>query len=371
MDNKNYDIYFDCGSSKIRAGVFSKEESKNVIYYESNFFFDHVNIFSEIQKIITTLEKDTNEYLNTASLMVDSSNKISIGISISKKFDGSKVKKEDIQFLKKKKKKQILKNYFDHSIVHTIINNYKVDGIDHVSFPENKECHLVSLDIIFICLPKETIEYFKKIFVKLDISINNIFCTSYTRSINYKDNFPLINDLSFIDIGFNKTSINCFKNNKIIFLDSLPIGGNHITKDISKILKVSLEKAENFKLSFYKDQKLLNENKISANLIQEIIFSRIEEILELSSISIKLNSNIKDLDKYKIILMGEGSKILDNKFKEKISFSNEIDLLDEAVEDILNSAFKLFKNQNKQEIIQIAKKPTKQGFFEKLFHFFR
>ncbi len=72
----------------------------------------------------------------------------------------------------------------------------------------------------------------------------------------------------------------------------LPIGGNHITKDISNILKVNVEDAENLKLSFNIDQKLLNKKNISINLIQQIIFARIEEILELSVKSIKLNLNL-------------------------------------------------------------------------------
>ena len=68
--------------------------------------------------------------------------------------------------------------------------------------------------------------------------------------------------------------------------------------------------------------------------------------------------------------MGEGSKILDNKFKEKISFSNEIDLLEESEEDICESALKLSTGLNKQEVVIIPKKQIKQGFFVKFFHFF-
>ena len=72
-----------------------------------------------------------------------------------------------------------------------------------------------------------------------------------------------------------------------------------------------------------------------------------------------------------MILMGEGSKILNNKFKENISFSNEIDLLEETLEDIFQSALKLSDNRNKREVVTVPKKLTKQGFFEKLFHLFR
>ena len=72
-----------------------------------------------------------------------------------------------------------------------------------------------------------------------------------------------------------------------------------------------------------------------------------------------------------MVLMGEGSKILDNKFKEKIHFTEEIDLLDETVEGICESALKLGEGLNKQEVVVVPKKQIKEGFFEKLFHLFK
>jgi cell division protein FtsA len=69
--------------------------------------------------------------------------------------------------------------------------------------------------------------------------------------------------------------------------------------------------------------------------------------------------------------MGEGSRILDNKFKEKISFSHEIDLLEETTQSIFDTSLKSRAGLNKQEVVIIPKKQIKVGFFEKLFHFFK
>ena len=70
-------------------------------------------------------------------------------------------------------------------------------------------------------------------------------------------------------------------------------------------------------------------------------------------------------------LMGEGSKILDTKFKESISFSNDIDLLEESTVDICESGLNLKKGIGNQEVAVIPKKLEKKGFFERLFHFFK
>ena len=48
--------------------------------------------------------------------------------------------------------------------------HYKIDNIKHNFIPDDIKCNLITLDILFICLPKTIIEYFKKQFFK---SINN------------------------------------------------------------------------------------------------------------------------------------------------------------------------------------------------------
>ena len=369
MNKKKFKTFFDCGSSKIRAGTFNINNHEEAFYSDSEFFTDGSNLDLKIQKIITSLEKDSNEYINSINLMLDSSKMLSVSISLTKKLDGSGLKQANIQFLVQEAKQQILKHYLSHSIVHIIINNYKIDGVDYSYLPNKIKCNSVTLDIFFICLPSDLILYFKNVFSKSNILVNQIICSSYAKSINYKDNLSLSGNSSFIDVGFNKTSIISYHNNKILSLDILPIGGNHITKDISLILKIDLESSEQEKCNFDQNLKIPNKKDISINTLEKIIFARTEEILELCLKSIELNSYT--LNDFRMILMGEGSKILDNQHKDKISFSNDIDFLEETLEDVCQSGLKFEAGLNKQEVVLIAKKQTKRGFFEKLFHFFQ
>ena len=371
MNNKNFNVYCDCGSSRIRAGALNKIDSTNSFYYESDYFFNQSDIELNIHKIINNIEKNTNEYLNDINLIIDNAEILPVDISLAKKFDGSKLKKDDIQFLIQDAKHQVLKNYPNQSVIHIIIKNYKIDNINFVSLPENINCNLLSIDIIFICLPKKIIEYYKNLFFKFNISVSQFFCSSYVRSLNYKNNFTLFENISFIDMGFNRTSITNFNNDVINFFHTIPIGGHHVSKDISKILGLDLIEAEKIKLCFDKDLNYLNNKNISLDLVQKIIFSRVEEILELCVNSINQKNNLEKVIKFKIILMGEGSAILDNKFKDMINFTHEIDLLEETTQDIFKSALKFHEGLNKQEIVLTSKRPIKEGFFEKLFHFFK
>ena len=369
MHTKNFKTFFDCGFSKIRAGVFDVNNKDEAFYAESEFFTNQSNIEINIEQIIISLEKKTNKYIDDINLMIDSPKTLSIGISFFKKLDGSQLRKENIQFLVQEAKQQILKYYINHNIAHIMINNYKIDNIDYSYLPDEINCQFISLDIFFICLPSDLVLYFKNIFLKSNISINQIICSSYVKSINYKYNLNLNEYVSFIDIGFNRTSIISYINEKIISLDVLPIGGNHITKDISKILNIPLEQSEKLKRNFNQNQKFLREDTILIKTLQKIIFARAEEILELCARSSV--SNFFKLDQFKIVLMGEGSKIINKQRKDKNYFSKGINFFDETLEDICESAFKFNTGLNKQEVVVVAKKQIKQGFFEKLFHFFK
>ena len=159
MNNKNFKTFFDCGFSKIRAGTFNTNNISEIFYSESEFFIDRSNLELKIHKIIASIEKDTDQYINNINLMIDSTEMLSVGISLSKKLDGSKLKKASIQFLVQEAKQQILKYYVKHKIAHIIINNYKIDDVDYSYLPDEIKCDFISLDLLFICLPNDLVFY--------------------------------------------------------------------------------------------------------------------------------------------------------------------------------------------------------------------
>ena len=369
MSNINFQTFFDCGSSKIRAATFNIDNENDAYFIESEFLKDNISLELKIKEIVTSLERDSNKYINSINLMIDSPKMISISISLSKKLNGSKLKKENIKFLVQEAKQEILKYYTSYNITHIIINNYKIDGVDYSFLPDKINCNFFSLDILFICLPLELVLNFKDIFSKLNILVDRIICTSYAKSIHYKSNLNLSGPVSFIDVGYDKTSIITYLNENIAMLDVLSVGGNHITKDLSKVLDISLQESEKIKLNFDQNQNILTEEIESTDMLQKIVFARTEEILELCNKSIK--SNLFLNEKFKMVLTGDGSKILASKYKDNISFANDIDFLEETLENICWSGLRLILDPNKQEVVMVPKKSIKQGFFEKLFHIFR
>ena len=398
MSDKNFDFYVDLGSSKIRAVAFNKLNKEEKILVEKNNILllkkSQLNFFESekiIEEIIYELEKKTKVYMNNISLMVDTSDTLLIGLSIFKKNDGKLIEKKDIQYLIQDAKQQILKSYPDQNIIHIIASNYKIDNINFDYLPDDIKCKTLAIDVFFICFPKILTENLENLFQKNQISINQILCSSYTKSLSYKDQFPTFEKIAFIDIGYEKTSVVIYDKDKLKALDVLTIGGNHITKDISNILGLDMESSELIKNNLNKDilfsekngtDKILkskflvqsNKKNISPELIKKIIFARIDEILRLSFKIIKFSENLDDINRLKVVLTGSGSKILDSNFihiKETVPLFEEIDFLVESGLNICESGLKLSKGLNKQEVLMVPKKIVTKGFFEKLFHFFK
>ena len=398
MSEKNYDIYLDLGSSKIRVTAFDKQEKNQIFFLEKNCLtclkLNQLNLLETdhiIEETVFEIEKKTGEYLSNINLMLDTSDAFSIILSVSKKNEKKNITKQDVQYLIQDAKQQILSGYSDKSIIHIIINNYKVDDTDYESLPLNIEGKKFSIDVVFICFPKEIIKNLEKLFNKHQISIDQFICSSYAKSFNYKKYFSEFNQIAFLDIGYEKTSVIFYEKEKLKFFNVLSIGGHHITKDISKMLSLNIELSEKIKSNLnkgiifseneenteiFKNEfiNIIKDKKLSFDLIKKIIFARIEETLNLSFKTIDKNKSSELKKELKIILIGQGSKILNNKYidmKETTPLVDEIDFFEESTTNICESGLKLMQGINKQEVVIIPKKLKKKGLFERLFYFFK
>ena len=144
---------------------------------------------------------------------------------------------------------------------------------------------------------------------------------------------------------------------------------SNLNKDI--IFSENEENKEIFKNEFV---NIIKDKKLSFDLIKKIIFARIEETLNLSFKTIDKNKSSELKKELKIILIGQGSKILNNKYidmKETIPLVDEIDFFEESTTNICESGLKLMQGINKQEVVIIPKKLKKKGLFERLFYFFK
>ena len=220
-------------------------------------------------------------------------------------------------------------------------------------------------------------------FSKCNLEITNIFCSSYLKSISY---FAKLNkkDISFLDIGLNKTNLIIYKDKKIVSISSIPIGGLSITKDIAKIFEINITDAEKIKKLFNKSGTEFSysgnleetditvnqilKKRISIDLLKKVILHRVQEIIDLSFNSSFKGAFKKKINNINLYLIGEGSKLLNNNLfhlNDKYGLSS-INYYHETDVEICKSV--LFYYLNSSEISLNVDK--KKGLFEVFFNFF-
>ena len=189
MSKKNFDIYIDLSSNKLSIGAFQKLADHSTFFKEYNCLtnlnknqLNFTNTEKIIEKNIFEIEKETGEFLNDIYLMVETPESISINLSLIKNNEGKKIEKKNVQYLVQDAKQQILRSYHSKKIVHIIISNYVIDNVVYNYLPLDINCNKFSIDIKFICFPKNLIKKLEELFNNLQIFINKIICTNYAKS---------------------------------------------------------------------------------------------------------------------------------------------------------------------------------------------
>ena len=387
MNEKSLNVFIDFGSSKIRLGIYNKETSKNIIILEkdciSNFNlnnFDIKNSNEIIKDLIKSAEKKINNHIKNINLMIDTPDMFSIDISIKKNSDSRQYSKNDIKSLLNEAKSLVQKNYLNKKIVHMIVKKFIFDDEEFFEIP-NKEINYNSLiiELKFICFADQIWKNLQDSFNNNYINIDNLYCSSYVRSSSYNSLFNDFNKKVILDIGYGKSSITVFQDNRILYFNILPVGGRHITNDISIILKINQDDAENLKKRLNQSETIF-ENKIdknkqaeSSDLSNQVIFARVDEIIKLNLADEYFNTFFQNKDSCILIFIGEGSKILNKNsiyLEEKFDFFSEISFFEENTTIICDSGFNFNQLGKSQEVNFLPKKSKNKGFFEKFFHFF-
>ena len=393
MNKSNYSTILDFGHSKLRLGVFNKNLEN--VYSTSKKIIEKDNIeeySNTVKLIIKDAEKNIADHLENIIVLYDSSQIHSIDLSIKKYFDQNVYFKDINSSLILEANQLIQNNYIKDKIIHFIINKYIIDDKEY--FKPKKELKLKKIiaEIKFVCLPIVKFNEIVHLLKKNNLQVLNFYCSSYVKSFSYINSLIENKFTTFLDIGWERSTITLFESKKLKFISSISIGGNHISKDISHILKLDIKEAEKIKKSFNKseiefsynenNENMDNENNslmkkiikknISIELLKKVVLARIEEIIELAFRDINIINDYKISSKSILILTGDGSKIfnknsfhLDDKYNFKeISFYEETNL------EICNSGLKFYKVSEDEEIKMSNKMVKKEGFFEKFFKFF-
>ena len=251
-----------------------------------------------IRSCISLAEKKAKILLKKINVVLEGPEFLSTKFTKHKKINGSKIHKDDIDFLLKEAKKQLILNDKKQSIIHIFNHNYVVDGKAFDDEPIGVYADSLSHEMTFITIPKNNLKNINQAFIDCDIEIERLISNTFALGAKLLNNKELEFGSILIDIGFEKISLGLFKNLALVHSITLPMGINHITKDISKVCSLSIDESvvirNNIDFSFQNNHHLFDENdylknsyfinssfrKISKNLILNVVKARLDEIFE-------------------------------------------------------------------------------------------
>ena len=214
----------------------------------------------------------------------------------------------------------------DRDVLHAQPVNFSLDHRTGLSDPRGQIGKNLSVDMHMLTIKEKTIQDLAYCIKRCDLELAGVASSSYVSALS-----SLVEDekelgAACIDLGGGSANITIFWKKHMIFAETIKMGGELVTRDISMGLQVPLSTAERIKtrnggvvatgLDNREMIEIANETGdweldrriISRSDLIGIMRPRIEEILEEVRSSLN-NAGFEDLPSQKIILTGGTSQV--------------------------------------------------------------
>ena len=359
--NKSKKIFtvIDIGNSKVSCLIGSSVKS-NDIQIKALGFGQHASfgmtnghvtdmkeIANSIARAVEGAETMAGFPINNVSCSLSGGRPITKIVRNNLKIENGRVQENDIiKILKVKNLQQI----DDYEMLSSSVIKYYLDNNTSVDNPLGIFTNNLTVEISFTYGQKSVIKNITSAINLCHLSVEKFFICPEASGVSTMIQDERINGAVVIDLGANITSFGVFLNDKIIFSDSIPIGGLHITSDIVRGLGTKSEDAEKLKIlhgstlssdtdeyinldvPIISDHGEIINQQIPKAMLTAIIKPRVEEIFEL--IQERL-SQLKPHLNYvnKVVLCGGGAnlnnirELATNYFKSNVRIGRPIGLI--------------------------------------------
>lgn len=213
----------------------------------------------------------------------------------------------------------------DRQVVDVIPVQYIVDGYDEIVDPVGMSGVKLEVEAEVIAGKITFVQNILKSMEKAKLRVNGFVVEALAAAEIALTQEEKDMGVILIDIGGGITNISVIKSNKLIYFDSIPVGGDHISNDISIGLRVSYNEAEKLKREYElaltslikNDHEItvneINEGKkrnIKVSQVIEIIEARVQEIFYLCQDKLQEAGVLEGFGKG-IVLSGGGISYID------------------------------------------------------------
>ncbi len=300
ISNKKKYCVFDIGTDKVVCLLFKYENGQPVIIgmdHQKSIGFSQSHISNEnnlSQAIIKSLKKSLPKNTNFKNYIFYS-NITDINSLTKKNFSEINsgrlgITQKDIRTVFKKS--LVESKIKGKNLIHSYPMNFRIDDSKLIDNPVGEKCEKFGISSFNIMVDKRLYEKLNTCFKNEKIEIKQFFDSGIASSLSNLTKDEKKNGVACIDVGATTSKVTVFINDKIVYSKNIPLGGEHVTNDLSKGLDISKESSEHAKIVHgtlnmsFDEQIEINSHKtknktISKNILYGIIKPRYEEIFEI------------------------------------------------------------------------------------------
>ena len=252
-----------------------------------------MNALSEGLRTAINKVESIESPITKLSLALGGSRVGSTTVNVKISFPEKEIEESDMNKLLKKAKRQIFgENEDKFKILYKEVYNKKVDGPNIIKQPVGMVGKELQADVHFVYVEEEYVKKFREVLYGLGVDIDKIYLDSYASAKGTLDEETRKMGVAHVDIGYGSTNVIILKNGKVLYAKTKSLGELHYISDLSIILKIPREGAEEILL------KLKNKNiesdetikygtkRIPLKSIKDIIAARTDDIIEFINTTI-------------------------------------------------------------------------------------
>ncbi len=214
----------------------------------------------------------------------------------------------------------------DRELIHSIPIAYSIDGNRGIRDPRGMFGESLGVDMHLITARAGTVQTLRTVIERCHLDVEEFVVSSYAAGLA-----ALVEDetdlgVTVLDMGAGTTDLAVFYDGRMIFADTIPVGGGHVTNDIARGLSTPISHAERLKtlhgnaIASIADERDLidvpqvgediheSPNHVPRSILNGIIQPRMEETFELVRAHLK-DSGVSGFAGRRIVLTGGASQL--------------------------------------------------------------
>ena len=204
---------------------------------------------------------------------------------------------------------------------------YTIDGADGIKDPLAMYGNQLGVKLHAITASATALMNITHCLARCHLNVADFVASPYAAATACLTRDEMELGVTLLDIGGGNTSFSVFKDGKMVFAGSIPLGGGHITRDIAHGLAVDVANAERVKTLYgnticteadeeemidipqFGDAANHEMGTVSRATLVSIIRPRVEEILEMVKARVQ-SSGVEEISGSRVVLTGGGSQLL-------------------------------------------------------------